>query len=314
MPRFNIVAGISYLFDAHRKEVFNWSGLTFPIEDVALRTGLLGSISNGELLDGVHFTLGATFDVHRSDSLDRDRLNPKLGVSWDITSGIVFRAAYIEGLKKPLIGGQTIEPTQIAGFNQIFDDPPNFRGPSVGEPAFDFKLTDRLFAGIEWSERRMKIPIFGVGGAVEEQRASEETVRSYLNWTITDRFAFSAGLQWDDLSQQTFVAQFEHLSIIRVPAEIRYYGPSGFFALLGGTFVQESGRFFDYSAFTPFDGQESFAVVNAGIGWRIPGRAAVVSLQVTNLFNSGFRFQDVDLSNPAFLPHRMILGRITFSF
>src|SRR5262249_49015377 len=112
---------------------------------------------------------------------------------------------------------------------------------------------------------------------------------------------------------QTSVAQFADLNIIRVPAEIRYYDPSGFFALLGAAFVHESGYFYDLS-FTPFEDHESFAVVNAGVGWRIPGRGLIASLQITNLFNSGFRFQDVDLTNPEFIPHRMILGRLTFTF
>jgi outer membrane receptor protein involved in Fe transport len=73
--------------------------------------------------------------------------------------------------------------------------------------------------------------------------------------------------------------------------------------------VDESGQFL-----IPTEENESFIVVNAGIGWRYPGRGAVASLQVTNLFNADFRFQDVERQNPAYFPHRMILGRITFSF
>jgi hypothetical protein len=38
-------------------------------------------------------------------------------------------------------------------------------------------------------------------------------------------------------------------------------------------------------------------VVDAGVGWRIPGRAIIGTLQVKNLFDSRFNFQDPDPTN-----------------
>jgi tetratricopeptide (TPR) repeat protein len=304
-PRFNVVAGAGY-FDGQRKTSIIASGFQLPEISGGTTHSTAWIYLNGEPLQGLRVTLGGSFDSRRSDEYgDQDRINPKVGISWDITNGLVFRAAYVEAVKRNLVGGQTIEPTQIAGFNQLFDDPSLAVTKRWGA-GFDFRLTNRLFAGVEWSERRLtELTIEGY----------EQTVRSYLNWTISDRFAFSTGVQWDRLNDPAApLQQYIDLNIIRAPAEIRYYGPAGFFALLGGAFVHESGHFYELPFLTPFEDDESFAIVNAGVGWRFPGRAAVASLQITNLFNRHFRFQDVDVRNPAFFPHRMILGRVTLSF
>jgi len=318
MSRFNMVVGGSY-YDGSRKQDYTFYGSPFTFEDVNDTHGFAWAYLNVAPIDSLQLTFGASFDSYRSfdaafnQHFDRDRLNPKVGVSWDITSRIVFRAAYFDSSGRRFVAGQTIEPTQIAGFNQLFDDLVFSHAKRWGA-GFDFKLTDSLFTGVEWSERRLTNVTIGGDGTHGEVKASEENVRAYLNWTINDRFVFSSGVQWDDLvGDVTFAAQFAELNIVRVPAEIRYYDPSGFFALLGAAFVHETGTFFD-PFFTPYRDHETFAVVNAGAGWRIPGRSAVASLQITNLFNTGFRFQDVDVRNPAFIPHRMIQGRITFSF
>ncbi|MEP6609789.1 MAG: tetratricopeptide repeat protein, partial [Burkholderiaceae bacterium] len=54
--------------------------------------------------------------------LARKRLNPKFGVIWRPVPTTTIRAAAFQSLKRPLINDQTIEPTQIAGFNQFYDD------------------------------------------------------------------------------------------------------------------------------------------------------------------------------------------------
>jgi hypothetical protein len=304
LPRLTVIAGAGY-FDGDRNISLVASGFPLPETESVTTHTTAWMYLNGEPLPGVRVTLGTSFDSFSGDQEgDKNRLNSKAGVSWEITSGIVVRAAYIEGFKRTLVGGQTIEPTQIAGFNQLFDDPSLAVTKRWGA-GLDLRLTPRLFAGIEWSERRLT-NLFIEG--------NEKTVRSYLDWTIDDRFVFSTGVQWDRLNDPSFQGQFENLDIVRVPAEIRFFHPSGFFALLGGAFVYEGGQFYELPFLTLSDDHEKFAVVNAGVGWRFPGRGAVVSLQVSNVFNSEFRFQDVDRRNPAFVPHRTILGRLTFRF
>jgi hypothetical protein len=52
-----------------------------------------------------------------------DQLSPKLGLVWSPNERLTFRAALFRTLNRSLVEGKTVEPTQIAGFNQLYDDP-----------------------------------------------------------------------------------------------------------------------------------------------------------------------------------------------
>ena len=54
---------------------------------------------------------------------EKNQANPKVGATWSLKSGTTLRAAWFKTLKRTLITDQTLEPTQVAGFNQFFDDP-----------------------------------------------------------------------------------------------------------------------------------------------------------------------------------------------
>jgi len=266
---------------------------------------------NGSPLDGLNLTLGASFDTYRG-TVDHDRLSPKVGVSWsNILPGLTVRAAYFETVKRRFVGGQTIEPTQIMGFNQIYDDISLSQTQRWGI-GFDAKITTRIFAGIEWSRRQLKFPIMGTTPSEETSR--DTVARSYVDWIITDRVSLNAEAQWERLvGDPTALVSFKDLSLFKLPVQFRYYDPSGIFALLGATFVYENGHFFEFDG-TPLKGDDTFAVIDTGVGWRVPGRNVVASLQITNLFNSGFRFQDAAIDRPTLFPHRVVWGRLTFTF
>jgi outer membrane receptor protein involved in Fe transport len=103
------------------------------------------------------------------------------------------------------------------------------------------------------------------------------------------------------------------LDLVKMPVELRYYDPSGVFTFLRTTFVRESGRFRNFDLEIE-EGDDTFTVVDAGVGWRIPGRAAIGSLEIKNLFDTKFRFQDTDPTNPVIVPNRFVVGRVTLNF
>ena len=147
-----------------------FSTIAFGINDHSL--WLYGNVSPVPML---RLTLGGNFDqlhttTNGADLLSLTQFNPKVGVSWDVLPNTILRAAYFETLKRPLIGdlsmrsGQTIEPTQVGGFNQLFDDPPGTktRGWGVGVDqkfANPFLASDTLLSGAEWSQRQLNVPL-----------------------------------------------------------------------------------------------------------------------------------------------------------
>jgi outer membrane receptor protein involved in Fe transport len=61
-------------------------------------------------------------------------------------------------------------------------------------------------------------------------------------------------------------------------------------------------------------------IVDASLGWRLPGRRGLLEVGVNNLFDQDFRYEDPyfgDPSEPAmqpFQPERFVYGRVTLSF
>jgi tetratricopeptide (TPR) repeat protein len=268
-------------------------------------------------IDDLTFTLGVSGDNFKELSVERSQVNPKVGVMWDVLPSTTIRAAAFRVLKRTLISSQTIEPTQVAGFNQFFDDANGTDAWRYGV-AVDQTLGADLFAGIELSQRDLSVPAISVSDPnttidIDER---ERLGRAYLFWTPTDRWALSAEYQIEDIDRDPNAMNPEALADVtthRVPLAVRFFDPSGFFAGARATYVNQHGHFQD-ATFAIVEGSDSFWTFDAFVGYRFPNRLGLASLEVRNLFDAGFRFQDTDPENPVIVPERLILGRITLAF
>ena len=67
-------------------------------------------------------TVGISIDAFDDGANEKEQVNPKFGVIWNVTPSTSVRTAAFRTLARPLVSSQTIEPTQVSGFNQLFDD------------------------------------------------------------------------------------------------------------------------------------------------------------------------------------------------
>ena len=86
-----------------------------------------------------------------------------------------------------MITQQTLEPTQVAGFNQFFDDLNLTEAWRYGA-AIDQKFTKDLFGGVEFSKRDLKVPFLILQLILPTLRPKKRTgkkylARTYLFWT-----------------------------------------------------------------------------------------------------------------------------------
>ncbi|UCF95180.1 MAG: TonB-dependent receptor, partial [Desulfobacterales bacterium] len=114
----SLTSGIGH-FDRDREKT-----ISFLAEDTT-RPDVLHT--NLYLYPQIHFpknftwTIGGSADFYDDDETkDRDQFNPKFGLTWTPLPGTTLRAAGFRTLKRSLISRQTIEPSQVAGFNQFF--------------------------------------------------------------------------------------------------------------------------------------------------------------------------------------------------
>jgi outer membrane receptor protein involved in Fe transport len=270
--------------------------------------------------------LGASVDLLDGLTFERERVNPKLGVTWEPRDGTVLRAGAMGTLQRPTPSRQDIqpslEPTAVGGFNQFFYGSEGEQAERYGV-GLDQRFSDNVHAGAQMSWRDLDVPYLFAAPpvfALETRSADvdESEGRAYVYWTPTDRLATTVSYEYDFFETDpeftpNFVATLE---THRVPVGVTYVHPRGPIASLTATFVHQRGRFQDTSA-PPFPfvpGEDEFMVVDAAVGYRLPNRWGILSLEIENLFDEDFRFQDVDPENPRIFPERVFLLKGTAAY
>jgi tetratricopeptide (TPR) repeat protein len=270
------------------------------------------------LLKDVTFTLGASGDITSGDSPDfndTSQFNPKFGITWNPFPATTVRAAAFRVLKRRLITDQTLEPTQVAGFNQFFDDNDATSAWRYGV-ALDQKFTPNIFGGVEFSQRDLQVPFFDVENPenpiLREEDWRERLGGAYLFWTPHPWLAFRLEYLFERFTTEGSTDQPKELNTHRVPVGIGFFHPSGFSASLRATYFNQNGTFVLNDQSTR-SGRDDFWIVDAGISYRLPQRYGFITIGATNLFDKEFKFFDRDVNNPSIQPTRTFLARITLA-
>ncbi|MGD2137432.1 MAG: TonB-dependent receptor, partial [Gammaproteobacteria bacterium] len=346
--RFNLTVGGSYTSpDMHIRENVTFADVDFgPFFEIDTSRKMEAEqkhayvYTNITAMDAVTWTVGASYDDYQtgpsgnSDLFDETSFNPKLGVRWDVNDALQLRAAAFKVLKPTLVGNRTIEPTQVAGFNQLFDDAVGTKYWRYGLGA-DWHLSRNLVAGAEATWRNLdNEPITQVSlneaGDVEVQIDTEDRRERrnnlYLNWTPLEQVAVTAKFVYDyfESKENGILAGVvpEKVDTYSLPVTAAYFNPDGFFATLGGTYVDQDvdGTMSEFGETSP-DGDSRFFLVDAAVGYRLPKRRGVVSLGVSNLFDRDFDYLDDSYREHSpgvvtgpYYPDRIVMGRATLNF
>jgi hypothetical protein len=324
--RFNLVSGGGYV-DGELEEV-RLIDIMLPFvpdpdpfeKRTPLRHGNAYAYSQLQLLETVNLTGGLSYDDFDNDRVDKNQVNPKLGLTWQPFSGTTFRGAVFRVLTRTLLNDQTVEPTQVAGFNQFYRDAPGTDIWTYGA-ALDQRLSADIYGGIEFSVRDLDVPITVIRPPapplVEHAAWQEKIGRAYLYWTPHPWLSGSSDYlyeRWDRDEGYGGQAYIRKLTTHRLRLEGNFFHPSGFFAGLSATYADQTGTFEDLGLASVRDESDRFWVVDAALGYRFPKRLGMVSVEVKNLFDEAFSFQDTDAANPSIYPERLALVRLTLNF
>jgi tetratricopeptide (TPR) repeat protein len=271
----------------------------------------------------VTITAGFSFDSVDGDSGfipdgDKNQFNPKFGITWNPFPDTTVRAAAFRVLKRTLITDQTLEPTQVAGFNQFFDDRNVTEAWRYGA-AIDQKFTRNIFGGVEFSKRDLTIPLISNNTAIE-QDGNEYMARTYLFWTPHPWLGLKAEYMFERIENEDPTLGPKKLKTHRVPLGINFFHPSGFSASLTGTYWNQNGEFqrIAPSVFGVLQsGRDDFWTVDAAISYRLPNRLGFITVGAANLFDRKFKYFDTDRGsvniNPRIIPDRVFFGRLTLA-
>jgi hypothetical protein len=299
-----------------------------PIDQSTVKTELKQPrayvYANINATPSVTWTVGVSADDYEEGTLEVESTNPKLGVLWNVTNDVRLRAAAFSVVKPALVNNRTLEPTQIAGFNQLFDDINGTKSESMAG-AVDWRLNRNLAVGAEYTARKMEEPAFDafVGDWIFEKR-EELYQKLYFYWTPTARIAVRTELVYDRYeSERGILTEFsnlpEEVTTVSLPIGLTYFSPSGLFAGLTGTFVDQEVK--RSLTATQASGEDQFLVVDAAVGYRFANRRGIVSLEVKNLLDTEFKYQDdsyrefrTEPSIGPYFPQQTILGKISLNF
>ena len=328
MGRFNLISGLGY-YDADFEQTIDFISSLPPIILPSSFTKETRDIQhfNGYLYAQVRnpykitFTAGASFDSFDDDRDDSDQINPKVGIVWNPIPSTTLRAAVFRLLTRTLIADQTIEPTQVAGFNQFFDDVPGTDIWMYGG-AIDQKFYDNLFGGVEFYKRDLDVPfedILLVAPTPQFRNTDwdEYLGRAYLYWAPHRWLATHAEYQYEKFDRGdefSGIEEIVELKTHRFQIGGRFFHPGGFFAGMKTTYIYQDGDFGDPAVLPIVSDHDDFWVLDAGIGYRLPHRYGLITLEAKNILDEDFKFQDTDPANPTISPERLILGRVTLAF
>jgi tetratricopeptide (TPR) repeat protein len=303
----NVTSGVGN-FDIHGKLDTNGVG-----QSLDLRHSNLYAYSYISPLKNLTVTIGGSGDFTRGDSPDTKNIsqfNPKFGVTWSPIPNTTLRGAAFRVLKRTLVTDQTIEPTQVAGFNQFFDDSNGTSAWRYGG-AIDQKFTTKLFGGVEYSYRDLEVP----GINLPSSHWKEQLGRVYLFWTPHPWFAARAEYQYERVRRDGMVIDsVAKMDFYRVPLGINFFHPSGFSVFLAATYVNQEGKFQNVLDASIRSGEDQFVTVDAGIKYRLPLRYGFVALTATNLFDKKFKFFNTDINNGGGIqPDRLIALSFTLA-
>ncbi len=325
----NITSGIGH-FNVKREQILT---LEFPppldflnfsdTADLDAKHTNVYMYSYINFLKDVTFTLGASGDFFKTPdttaSESKNQFNPKFGVTWNILPSTTLRAAAFRVFKRTLLTNQTLEPTQVAGFNQFYDDIESTESWRYGV-AVDQKFSQTLFGGLEFSRRDLKVPIpftdpFTGVTEVERKNWREYLARPYLFWTPHEWLALSTEYQYEHFQRgPDFGFGFKEETTHKIPLGLRFFHPSGLsFALKATYFIQE-GDFQPRGGVCCESGRSDFWVVDTAISYRLPKRYGLLTIGATNLFDRKFKYQETDFNNPTIQPSRAVFARLTLAF
>jgi tetratricopeptide (TPR) repeat protein len=251
------------------------------------------------------FQIGVSYDDLSSAVGDQNTLNPKLGLIWRITDSTTLRAAGFRVLKRQISSDQGLEPTQIAGFNQFFDDA-NGTVSDVGGVAADFVASPTTTVGVQYTHRSLSVPYFIDINNVFFQRQTEESVGAYAYWLPSKRVSISFQPQYQHF---TGGALFDEMELLELPFALRVFLPAGLWVGTSVTGVGQRNRLGD------FKDSDTYWLVDAVVAYRLPQRMGTVSLQGTNLTNQRFKFQEIDAGVlPRYIPQSRLFLRVSLNF
>ena len=232
--------------------------------------------------------------VDDEDQIDESQTSPKLGVVWDINETSTVRLAAFRTLQTTSTIKQSISPTQVAGFNQVFDDLLGTKSWRYAI-ALDSQIISNIYGGIEFTRRTVTEMVASSSLPTEDHE--EEYHVAYISWPLTNNYAIGSRFIYDDFEREYVDGEVNAdrpatMNTQSFSLLASYHSETGFYSELEAIHISQE---IDNILLTGGTESESdkFWLGNISFGMRLPKRKGTIELQVRNLFDRNFNFQSI---------------------
>ncbi|MDD2943029.1 MAG: FecR domain-containing protein [bacterium] len=232
----------------------------------------------------------------------KNSVDPKVGIWVEPLDGTVFRSAWGKTLNRTGRGGlDSLEPTFVGGFNQVFD------GVAGSEQEFfavglDQRLDSGTYIGTSISRRKLRYDATRYFGVIETDLFSRDTVFSdqeetldggadidhaevYFYHVLSDSFTSTLNYSWEHFEEFSPLPETETW---KLQPELRYFSETGLFAFTSGVW-----RVQDRSSVYSLKEQEDFWIFNFGGGYEFDNRRGAIEFAVENILDKKFHYSPV---------------------
>ncbi len=265
----------------------------------------------------VNYGLSAADVDDPFNGFDDTQVSPKLGVMWESGAGTV-RAAAFRTLRTTLVDDRSLEPTHVAGFNQLYDDLVG-TDASVAGLAYDHRVHGAgVYTGVELVHRDLDVPAINpfLPDPFFTGQWRERRLRAYAYWPVAASVALSLELSREDAERDPdFVGEESFTSLVtdRADLGVVVFAPQRTRIAFEISHVDQRGDFADFFGNVVSDG-DSFVVTGVVVEHLFAGRAGSVTLSVDNLGDETFDYQASDPENTRLVPERRTEVRLGLLF
>ncbi len=281
------------------------------------------SYTTWHILPGLDLTAGLSFDSVEyekqeitpfTDEIESENhFSPKVGLVSTPIDNLTLRAAYFESLRKSSLEDNiTVEPTLIGGINQRYTDLSGSFARNFGVGA-DYKIPRSTYFGVEGIQRKVRRSIsmgemdFTFDGDTlpssadvllysEDLFQNQDFIKAYISQVITDRWVATANYEWAKV-QSTDPDFLEDMRLNKLALQTKYFESHGFFPYVTGTWRHQNRDGIGYAG-VGADGRSDFWIVDAGIGYRLPHRHGSIAVQLSNIFDRDFTYDQSEGIEP----------------
>ena len=234
-----------------------------------------------------------------SDTYGRSHFSSKAGATLYPRDDLLMRFGYFETLRKSALEDRAeLEPVLVGGINQRFTDDSASRARNLGA-AVDFKIPASTYLGVEALRRHVTadiqtalaglnldgeqpLPQVNLDPLINDHR-EQQVLSAYFSQVLSDHFV--SAINYDRFANDRSDPEFgDELVVNKAAAELRYFDRRGIYS-----FARATWRETNPGGAAPLVAQgDSFTLVDIGTGYRLPNRHGTIALQLNNIFDQQF--------------------------